>query len=86
MTTGQHFDLIESEYKDIRQSVVEMLVVILTFELVEYSGQEWIATLVKNECKGVIFTEPIRNTLRDKFSEQHAGYPNEFHARMLKVL
>ena len=83
---GQNFDVIESQFNDIRQNVVELLIVTSPFQVLEYSGEWWIESLVNGQCDGVMFTDAMRKTLREEFSDQHKSYPNDFYARVLRAL
>ncbi|MDB4766707.1 hypothetical protein OAG71_03355 [bacterium] len=82
---GQHFDVFGSQYKNIRQDVVELLMVTSLFYVLQHSGEAWIESLINGQHEELIFTDLMRKTLREEFLLQQRSHPNDFYARILKA-
>jgi len=69
-----NFETITSEYSDIGQSIIEMIVDIAPYDLIAYGGAEWLIRLMQNNGERVMISDEMRRRLLKYFrNENHLG-------------
>lgn len=82
----ENFDRIESEYTDIGQSVIEMLVAIQPYDLIRYGGVDWLIRLVESNGEHVTITTDMRKRMSHHFRHDNQLRPDDDLKRVIAAL
>ena len=74
----------QDQYTEIRQPIVEMLLMIEPFAVMKYAGESWVEELANNLNEDVELTARMRTAMLDAFSAENASYPSDFFTQDLE--
>ena len=80
------FETISSEYADIGQSIIEMIVEIAPYDLIEYGGAEWLIRLMQNNGEHVTISDEMRRRLLKYYRHQNHLCPTEVLTSVIAAL
>ena len=90
------FESIESDYQDIGQSIIEMLVAVAPHDLVKYGepfydgmdngGVDWLIHLIEHDGDPIVITPQMRKRLSHAFRHEHYLMPSAELARVIEAL
>ena len=80
------FKRIASEYADIGQAIIEMLVHISPFDLLQYGGVDWLLYLVEQADGQVVMTNDMRKRLSHAFRHENHSRPNDDLKKIIAAL
>lgn len=80
------FGKITSEYADIGQSIIDMLVEIAPFDLIKYGGSEWLVNLMEHNSEHVTITSEMRRRLLKEFRHENHLCPSDDMAKIIAAL
>ncbi len=80
------FDQIKTEYTDIGQSIIEMLVSTNPFDLLHYGGVDWLVRLIQDNGGPINISNEMRKRLSHEFRHEYHLAPNEDVKRVVDAL
>jgi hypothetical protein len=83
---GPTFSTIMSEYSDIGQAIIEMIVDIAPLDLVAFGGADWLVELIQRNGETVTLTEEMRRRLLAAFRHENHLQRSEALERVIAAL
>ena len=90
------FESITSDYQDIGQSIIEMLVAVAPYDLVKYGepfydgmdngGGDWLIHLIEHDGDPIVINPQMRKRLSHTFRREHYLMPSAGLARVIAAL
>ncbi|MEL7500573.1 MAG: hypothetical protein AAFN77_23475 [Planctomycetota bacterium] len=80
------FDSIKSTYEDIGQSIIELIVRVNPWDLIEYGGADWLINVIEHAGDPITITPPMRKRLSHEFRHANHQNPSDELRRVISAL
>ena len=80
------FGAIRSEYTDIGEPVIEMLITVKPWDLIHHGGIDWFIRWATDDESPFKMTANVQDRMRECLEEENRKFPNDDIARMLDAL
>lgn len=81
-----NYDRVRSEFDDIGQTVIDMIIQESPYDLIQYGGGDWLVSLMRNNGDFVTITEEQRRKLLKEFRYENYLYPVDELEKVIDAL
>ena len=80
------FSAIQSTYDDIGQAIIELMVKVDPWDLIEYGGADWLINVIEHNGDPITITPPMRKRMSHEFRHANHQNPSDELGRVIAAL